>query len=144
MNISANDSNVYSFLYVIKYIFVNDCFVICVGTSLLCRCDINNWVDINEEDMKLFMAHVIVMGLIRKPNVTKYWSQNPIISTPFFGKYMGQLNFECILSNIHISDNTIASTDPLVKLKPFLDMCDRNFLHVYKSSKNISVDEVSC
>ena len=57
---------------------------------------------------------------------------------------MGRLNFECILSNIHISDNTIASTDPLVKLKPFLDMCDRNFLHVYKSSKNISVDEASC
>ena len=43
---------------------------------------LNNWVDINEEDMKLFMVHVIVMGLIRKPNVTKYWSRNPIISTP--------------------------------------------------------------
>ena len=57
---------------------------------------------------------------------------------------MGRLNFERILSNIHISDNTIASTDPLVRLKPFLDMCDRNFLQVYKSSKNISVDEASC
>ena len=83
------------------------------------------------------MAHVIVMGLIRKPNVTKYWSQNPNISTPFFGKYMGRMNFEHILSNIHLSDNTLASTDPLVKLKPFIDMCDRNFLHVYKSNKNI-------
>ena len=94
--------------------------------------------------MKLFMAHMIVMGLIRKPNITKYWSRNPIISTPFFGKYMGRLNFERILSNLHISDNTIASNDPLVKLKPFIDMCDRNFLHVYKSKKNISVDEASC
>ena len=83
--------------------------------------------------MKLFMAHMIVMGLIRKPNITKYWSRNPIISTPFFGKYMERLNFERILSNLHISDNTIASNDPLVKLKPFIDMCDRNFLHVYKS-----------
>ena len=90
------------------------------------------------------MAYVIVMGLIRKPNVTKYWSQNPIISTPFFGKYMGRMKFEHILSNIHQSDNTLASTDPLVKLKPFIRMCDRNFLHVYKSNKNISVDEASC
>ena len=105
---------------------------------------LNNWVDINEDNIKLFMAHVIVMGLIRKPNVTKYWSRNPIISTPFFRKYMGRMNFEYILSNIHVSDNTIASTEPLVKLKPFLDMCDRNFLHVYKSNKNISVDETSC
>ena len=76
-------------------------------------------------------------GVDRKPSVTKYWSRNPIISTPFFRKYMGRINFECILSNIHVSDNTIASTEPLVKLKPFLDMCDRNFLHVYKSNKNI-------
>ena len=54
---------------------------------------------------------------------------------------MGRINFECFLSNIHLSDNTLVSTDPLVKLKPFIDMCDRNFLHVYKSNKNISVDE---
>ena len=90
------------------------------------------------------MAHIIIMGLIRKPNVTKCWSWNPIISTPTFGKYMGRMNFECILSNIHLSDNTLASTDPFVKFKPFIDMCDRNFLHVYKSNKNISVDEASC
>ena len=86
-----------------------------------------------------------VMGLIRKPNVTKYWSWNPIISTPFFRKYMGRINFECILSNIHLNDNTIASTDPLVKLKPFIDMCERNFyMYTYKSNKNISVDQASC
>ena len=89
------------------------------------------------------MAHLIVMGLIRKLNVTKYWSWNPIISTPFFRKYMGRIHFEHILSNIHLSDNTIASTDPLVKLKPFIDMCERNFLHVYKINKNISVDDAS-
>ena len=57
---------------------------------------------------------------------------------------MGRINFECILSNIHLSDNTLVSTDPLVKLKPLIDMCDRNFLHVYESNKNISVDETSC
>ena len=60
------------------------------------------------------MAHIIVKGLIRKLNVTKYWSWNPNISTPFFRKYMGRMNFEHILSNIHLSDNTLASTDPLV------------------------------
>ena len=57
---------------------------------------------------------------------------------------MERMNFEHILSNIHVNDNTLASTDPLVKLKPFIDMCDRNFLHVYKSNKSISVDDASC
>ena len=54
---------------------------------------------------------------------------------------MGRINFECILSNIHLSYNTHVSTDLFIKLKPFIDMCDKNFLHVYKSNKNISVDE---
>ena len=83
---------------------------------------LNNWIDINGDNIKLFMAHIIVMGLIRKPNVTKYWSWNPNISTPFFRKYMGRINFEHFLSNIHLSDNTLVSTDPLVKLKPFIDV----------------------
>ena len=81
------------------------------------------------------MVHMIIVGLIRKPNVTKYWSCNPLISTPFFGKYMGRMNFECILSNIHLSDNTLQSTNPLAKLKPFIDMCDRNSLHVFKVTR---------
>ena len=33
------DFNVYSFLDVIKHSSVKDCFVICVGTSLLVECD---------------------------------------------------------------------------------------------------------
>ena len=55
---------------------------------------LNNWIDINEDDIKLFMDHIIVMGLIRKLNVTKYWSWNPNISTPFFGKYIGRMKNE--------------------------------------------------
>ena len=90
------------------------------------------------------MAHVIVMGLIRKPNITKYWSHNATISTPFFGRYMGHVNFEHVLSNLHLTDNQVQSTNPLAKFAPFIDMCDRNFLHVYKSAKNITVDEASC
>ena len=54
---------------------------------------LNNWVDINEEDMKLFMAHVIVMGLIRKPNVTKYWVTKSNNKYTFLWKVHGMIEF---------------------------------------------------
>ena len=63
------------------------------------RSRLNNWTDVNEHDIKLFMAHVIVMGLIIKLNITKYWSSNATISTPFFGRYMGRVNFERVMKS---------------------------------------------
>ena len=100
------------------------------------------WADINASDLKIFMAHQIVMGLVRKSKVANYWRRDSNIDTPFFGKYMNRTTFERILSNIHVSDNTTADlNDPLNKVRPFLDMCEYNFQHVYKPGRDISVDE---
>ena len=84
------------------------------------------------------------MGLVRKPTITKYWHKNELCTTPFFGRYMTRTQFERILSNIHLIDNTIPSQDPLNKIGPVLAMIERIFLHVYTPKKNLSVDEASC
>ena len=57
---------------------------------------------------------------------------------------MTRMQFEAILSNLHLNDNTQANEDPLYKLRPMIDMVDRNFLHVYTPDKNLSIDEASC
>ena len=105
---------------------------------------ISQWTDINECDVKIFLAHIIIMGLVRKPTIAKYWRKNDLSCTPFFGRYMTRMQFEAILSNLHLNDNTQANEDPLYKLHPMIDMVDRNFLHVYTPDKNVSVDEASC
>ena len=105
---------------------------------------ISQWTDINECDVKIFLAHIIIMGLVRKPTIAKYWRKNDLSCTPFFGRYMTRMQFEAILSNLHLNDNTQANEDPLYKLCPMIDMVDRNFLHVYTPDKNLSVDEASC
>ena len=84
------------------------------------------------------------MGLVRKPTIANYWQKNDLSCTPFFGRYMTRMQFEAILSNLHLNDNTQANEDLLYKLHPMIEMVDHNFLHVYTPDKNLSVDEASC
>ena len=84
------------------------------------------------------------MGLVRKPTIAKYWQQNDFTNTPFFDRYMTRLQFEKILSNLHLNDNRTTNRDPQYKLRPMIDMIDRNFLQVYTPKMNVSVDEASC
>ena len=94
-----------------------------------------NWTDVNASDIKIFLAHVIVMGLVRKSMISKYWRHNSFGSTPFFGIHLTRPQFERILVNLHVNDNTRANTDPLYKIRPMVDIIDWNFLHVYTPKK---------
>ena len=67
---------------------------------------LNNWKDINESDVKMFMAHIVVLGLVRKSNLEKYWSTNNLIETPFFGKHLSRNTFQKLMWNIHLCDNS--------------------------------------
>ena len=46
----------------------------------------NDWKDINESDMKIFIGHLILMGIVKKSQIAKYWSRNVLTDTPYFGK----------------------------------------------------------
>ena len=108
---------------------------------------LNSWKDINACDVKVFMAHVMLMGLTRKGSIQKYWSTSEITSVPFFGKYMSRNQFQNILWNLHIADNTNNpqnAADPLYKLRDFITMTQDNFKFVYKPGQNISLDEACC
>lgn len=106
---------------------------------------INKWKDVNESDIKIFLAHYIIMALVRKPVMSQYWSKTECTSTPFFGKHMSYSTFENIMRNLHFADSQKDfGKDPLYKLRPFLDMCERNFMHKYKPGQNLSLDEASC
>ena len=100
--------------------------------------------------MKIFIAHILCMGIIRRSNVTKYWSRGSISNIPFFGKYMSKNAFLLLLSNLHINDNDLEPRrggrffDPLWKLRPFVDLCSDKFKSVYKPSCNLAFDEGGC
>ena len=111
---------------------------------------VKSWKEVTSGDIKIFMSHILVMGVVKISYLEKYWSRNEFRSVPIFGRYMTRNCFQSIFSNIHFADNTetlaVGSKDhdPLYKVCCLIDMMERNFKHVYKPQKEISVDESCC
>ena len=68
---------------------------------------LQGWRDLGEEDVKIFLAHLIAMGLVHKGCLEKYWNHGETVKTSFFGTYMGKNTFQSILSNFQVSDGTL-------------------------------------
>ena len=93
--------------------------------------------------MKVFVAHLIVMGILKKNSLEQYWSRDSILNMPFFGHYMSRKHFQNILGNLHISDpdetnpeKGEADHDPVFLVRPMVDMMQRNFHTKYRPGKN--------
>ena len=50
---------------------------------------LHGWHDVGEGDMKIFLAHLIAMGLVCKGSIPKYWDHGETVKTAFFRTYMG-------------------------------------------------------
>ena len=48
------------------------------------HCRLNSWSDASVGDIKMFMAHILIMGLVKKPDVEKYWNTKTKAKVPFF------------------------------------------------------------
>ncbi|WAR11059.1 PGBD4-like protein [Mya arenaria] len=55
------------------------------------------WEPVNIDEMKVFIALVLAMGLTEKPDIVDYWSKDETLFTPFFGKNMTKDRFLLIL-----------------------------------------------
>ena len=111
---------------------------------------LRGWQDVREGDIKIFLAHLIAMGLVSKGCLEKYWDHGETVNTLFFGTYMGRNTFQAILSNLQVLDSTLDLPcnhrlhDPLYKICLMLDMMDRNFVQSYKCGRDLSFDEGCC
>ena len=82
--------------------------------------------------MKVFVAHLIVMGILKKNPQEQYWSRDSILNIPFFGHYMSRNHVQNILWNLHVSDpdetnpqKGEANHDPLFLVRPMVDMMQK-------------------
>ena len=51
---------------------------------------LNTWTDVTPSEIKMFMVHILLMGLVQKSELEKYWQMNSTTKIPFFGKYMSR------------------------------------------------------
>ena len=42
------------------------------------------WRDVAKGDIKIFLAHLIAMGLVHKGSILKYWDHQETVKTAFF------------------------------------------------------------
>ena len=114
------------------------------------HCRLNSCVDTTPSDIKLFIAHILLMGLMKKPDLEKYWNTKSKTNIPFFGQYMSRNRFQSVLWNFHVNDDSQNPArgrpghDALCKIRPFVNMLERNFMYAYKPSKALSFDEACC
>ena len=70
------------------------------------HCHLNSWCDVSTGDIKMFIAHILIMGLMKKPDLEKYWNMRTKAKAPFFSQYMSRNRFQSILWNFHVNDDS--------------------------------------
>ena len=107
---------------------------------------LGTWRDINESDIKIFIAHIL-MSSVRKPALHNYWSTKTLSRTPFFRMYLSRNKFQDNLWNLHVADivnnplQGMPDHDPLAKVCLLITMCQNNFRLRYTPSEFLAVDE---
>ena len=57
-------------------------------------------------NIRILFAHLLVMGIMKRGNAAKYWSNCDITKLDFFGKYLSRNLYQMLLSNFHCAPNT--------------------------------------
>lgn len=108
---------------------------------------LRNWRDTNKAEMRKFIGLVFLTGLVSKPTIASYWSQQPILHTPIFHQMMPRNRFQALLRFWHCNDNkqepprNHPNRDRLFKVRPLLAHLEEKFQTVYKPEKDIAIDE---
>ena len=114
-------------------------------TEKVARCNrtiLDLWKDVTKDDIWIYIAIMILMGITSKPQIHMYWSTDSILSTPIFSRLMRRDRFEQIRTMIHFTDPLSENVkNPLRKLSSFLDNLQRSFTSNYIPKQHVAVDE---
>lgn len=95
-----------------------------------------------KEEMKTFIAILLVSGYSPVPRRRMYWSFDDDIRNEAVSKAMTRDRFEEMMRYMHISDNNrLDLDDKFSKVRPLLAMLNERFLLYFLKEKNLSIDE---
>ncbi len=83
------------------------------------------------------------MGLVPKPEISLYWSKNILYIDAFITKLMTRVRFELLIKFMHFNNNAgaLQQEDKLYKLRPLVDMLNKQYHDVYKPGAELIIDE---
>ena len=96
--------------------------------------------------MKKFIALSLLMGVVRKPELSDYWSTNPLLQGSVFNSVVSRNHYQTILRFLHFADNSQydpndANRDRLYKVRLLVDNLVSKFKRTYIPGREISIDE---
>ena len=62
------------------------------------------WKDVTVKEMRKFLALHLLTGIIRKPEISQYWSTDPLLVTPIFNNIMSRNHYQSILEFLHFNN----------------------------------------
>ena len=106
----------------------------------------HDWTELNMDELHIFLALNILMGIIRKPEIEMYWSVRRIFYTPIFSNSMFIKRFNAIRRNIHFTNNKTynASKHPYPKLHKIYSVYNhlkKKFKETVNMTRDLAVDE---
>ena len=108
---------------------------------------VHKWKPVARKEMLLFLGLLLLMGIIKKPEIAQYWSSHPLLSTSLFGCVIIRDRWQLILKFLHFTDNENAPSpidpnrDRLYKIRILLNKLMFNFQTVYTPAINMCIDE---
>ena len=80
---------------------------------------LNAWRALTLVELKNFLGLMFLTGLVRKPTLESYWSQEEATATPYFNKTMPRNRYQLIWRFLHFADSReVDGNDPLHKVRP--------------------------
>ncbi|XP_061704435.1 piggyBac transposable element-derived protein 4-like [Cydia pomonella] len=113
-------------------------------TSRIC-----DWKDVTEDDVYVYLAMILAMGLVVKARLKDYWNADEdIFSTPGFHVHMSLRKFQLLSRCLHFCNNEDmctknldASHAKLFKIQPIIQHLNNKFQSLYNLGRNIVIDE---
>ena len=102
---------------------------------------------VTTDEIECFMSLITAMGLVVHEYINDYWSNDPVMQTPFFSSVMPQDHFMNILSFFHLCDNDgyiprgRDGYQPLYKLGNVYTTIIQRFQDVWYPGRHICIDE---
>jgi len=101
------------------------------------------WEDTTVKEVRTYLGLRFLMGLQSKRQMRDFWSRDPLMSLAIFPQMMSRDRFDQLTAALHFADNQAErqADDRLWKLRPVVDVLDRQFREVFVPNKVVSIDE---
>lgn len=106
-----------------------------------------SWTPVSVPELKVFIAVVLYMGLVRLPNYDMYWSKDDLINLQSLSSYMTRDRFYNILAFFHANDNVNEPPrdhpdyNPGYKVDRLANLLITKWQRAYTPNRELSVDE---